>query len=99
VKLSLWVCGKFRPAKRGLTATSRRYISSIFDPGKAGELCVAGYLVQKGYWDDPAQTASVMKQHSHDKDDPETVWMHTGDVGIMDKNGYLRSAYRSSLLL
>ncbi|KDQ60182.1 hypothetical protein JAAARDRAFT_32562 [Jaapia argillacea MUCL 33604] len=55
--------------------------------GTPGEICVAGYLVQKGYWEDEDQTAAVMKKHDEDED---TVWMHTGDEGIMDEEGYLR---------
>ncbi|KAG8784900.1 hypothetical protein FRC12_018159 [Ceratobasidium sp. 428] len=55
--------------------------------GTAGELCVAGYLVQKSYWMNPEQTNAVMKQ---DKNDPNIVWMHTGDQAVMDREGYLR---------
>ncbi|TDL24641.1 acetyl-CoA synthetase-like protein [Rickenella mellea] len=59
--------------------------------GTPGEICVSGYLVQKGYWGDDEQTASVMKRHA---DDPSTVWMHTGDVGIMDEEGYVKVVSR-----
>jgi len=55
--------------------------------GKPGELCVSGYLVQKGYWGDEEQTRKAMKA---DPNGPSTVWMHTGDEGIMDEEGYLR---------
>jgi acyl-CoA synthetase (AMP-forming)/AMP-acid ligase II len=55
--------------------------------GKPGELCIAGYLVQKGYWEDAEQTQKVMRA---DPNDPSTVWMHTGDEGIMDEEGYLK---------
>lgn len=55
--------------------------------GKPGELCIAGYLVQKGYWEDEEQTQKAMRA---DPDDPSTVWMHTGDEGIMDEEGYLK---------
>ncbi|TFK41613.1 hypothetical protein BDQ12DRAFT_678249 [Crucibulum laeve] len=53
--------------------------------GTSGEVCVAGYLLQKGYWGDEAQTKAVMK-----KDEEGTLWMHTGDEGIMDEEGYLK---------
>ncbi|KAI0711385.1 acyl-CoA synthetase [Earliella scabrosa] len=53
--------------------------------GKPGELLVAGYPLQKGYWNDEEQTAQVMK-----RDAEGTLWMHTGDEGIMDDEGYLR---------
>ncbi|EIW55520.1 acyl-CoA synthetase [Trametes versicolor FP-101664 SS1] len=53
--------------------------------GTPGEILVAGYLLQKGYWGDPEQTAHVMQT-----DEKGTLWMHTGDEGIMDEEGYLR---------
>ncbi|KAI9065584.1 acyl-CoA synthetase [Trametes sanguinea] len=52
---------------------------------KPGEILVSGYLVQKGYWNDPEQTARVMQP-----DEEGRIWMHTGDEGIMDEEGYLR---------
>lgn len=54
--------------------------------GKPGELIVAGYPLQKGYWKDEEQTKCVMK-----RDAEGTLWMYTGDEGIMDEEGYLRS--------
>jgi len=60
--------------------------------GVPGELCVAGYLLQDGYWNDVKQTRQVMKTHP---DDPHTLWMHTGDTGILDEDGYLRIVGRS----
>ncbi|TFK91631.1 acyl-CoA synthetase [Polyporus arcularius HHB13444] len=53
--------------------------------GKPGELLVAGYPLQKGYWNDEEQTRRVMQ-----RDAEGTLWMHTGDEGIMDEEGYLR---------
>lgn len=38
------------------------------------------------YWGDEAQTKSVMHE-----DDDGVMWMHTGDEGIIDEEGYLRS--------
>ena len=38
------------------------------------------------YWEDEKRTSEVMK-----KDDEGTLWMYTGDEGIMDEEGYLRS--------
>ncbi len=50
-------------------------------PGKQGELCTRGYLVMKGYYKMPDETAKVI-----DKDG----WLHTGDLAIMDENGYCK---------
>ena len=57
--------------------------------GAPGELLTAGYPLQKGYWNDQEQTDRVMK-----RDAEGTLWMHTGDEGIMDEEGYLRSTLR-----
>ncbi len=46
-----------------------------------GELCVRGYNVMKGYWDDPEATAQVL-----DKDG----WLHTGDLASINANGPVR---------
>lgn len=53
--------------------------------GKTGEICTRGYMVMQGYWGDEDATSK-----SIDKDG----WMHTGDVGIFDENGYLSIAGR-----
>jgi len=50
-------------------------------PGKQGELCTRGYLVMKGYYKMPDETARAI-----DADN----WLHTGDLAIMDENGYCK---------
>jgi fatty-acyl-CoA synthase len=50
-------------------------------PGKQGELCTRGYLVMKGYYKMPEETAKAIDA---DK------WLHTGDLAIMDENGYCK---------
>ncbi|TNE58925.1 MAG: AMP-binding protein [Alphaproteobacteria bacterium] len=47
--------------------------------GESGELCTRGYSVMKGYWGDPERTADVLDQQN---------WMHTGDLAVLDEDGY-----------
>ncbi|MGX8909034.1 AMP-binding protein [Streptomyces netropsis] len=49
--------------------------------GEPGELCTRGYSVMLGYWNDPERTAEVVD---------EDRWMHTGDLAVMDEEGYVR---------
>ncbi|HBG20992.1 MAG TPA: AMP-binding protein [Desulfobulbaceae bacterium] len=49
--------------------------------GVQGELCTRGYHVMKGYYKMPEATANTI-----DKDN----WLHTGDLAIMDENGYCK---------
>ena len=44
-----------------------------------GELCVRGYNVMLGYWDDPGRTGEVIDRAG---------WMHTGDLAKLDADGY-----------
>src|SRR5690606_11758489 len=45
-----------------------------------GELCTRGYSVMLGYWNQPDKTAEVIDQ---------ARWMHTGDLAVMDEEGYV----------
>jgi fatty-acyl-CoA synthase len=47
--------------------------------GQRGELCTRGYSVMLGYWDEPEKTADVLDANG---------WMHTGDIAIIDTQGY-----------
>ena len=49
-----------------------------------GEICVAGELIMKGYFNDEEETACVMKKHADGK-----VWIHSGDLGYLDEDGFL----------
>jgi len=49
--------------------------------GTPGELCTRGYSVMIGYWNEPEKTAEVLRSGGG--------WMHTGDLAIMDAEGYL----------
>lgn len=48
--------------------------------GEPGELCTRGYSVMLGYWDDPEKTSEAIDS---------ARWMHTGDIGVMDVDGYV----------
>jgi fatty-acyl-CoA synthase len=48
--------------------------------GEPGELCTRGYSVMLGYWEQPDKTAEAIDA---------ARWMHTGDLGIMDDEGYV----------
>ena len=61
---------------------------AIVDPEKElivgfdepGELCTRGYSVMLGYWNDPERTAEAIDADG---------WMHTGDLAVMDAEGYV----------
>jgi fatty-acyl-CoA synthase len=48
--------------------------------GRAGELCTMGYSVMLGYWEQPDKSAEVLRDG----------WMHTGDIAVMDEDGYVQ---------
>ncbi|SMO60440.1 fatty-acyl-CoA synthase [Chryseobacterium rhizoplanae] len=48
--------------------------------GEHGELCTRGYSVMLKYWNDPENTKKVLD---------DARWMHTGDMAVMDKDGYI----------
>ncbi|VTR95595.1 amp-binding protein : AMP-dependent synthetase and ligase OS=Sphaerobacter thermophilus (strain DSM 20745 / S 6022) GN=Sthe_0360 PE=4 SV=1: AMP-binding: AMP-binding_C [Gemmata massiliana] len=53
---------------------------AIVPRGVPGEQCTRGYMVMLGYWEDPDATARAIDS---------TGWMHTGDLAIMDDEGYV----------
>ena len=57
---------------------------SPLPPGEVGEICTRGY-VMTGYFDLPAETAQALDQKG---------WLHTGDLGTLDQEGYIRIAGR-----
>jgi fatty-acyl-CoA synthase len=52
----------------------------IVPRGTSGELCTRGYSVMLGYWNDEAATRAAIDAAG---------WMHTGDLGTMDDEGYV----------
>ena len=51
--------------------------------GQEGELCVTGPTLMRGYLNDPEATSATLRQEG------ETTWLRTGDVGTMDADGYV----------
>ena len=49
--------------------------------GQPGEICCRGYSVMQGYWDEPGKTADTIDKSG---------WLHSGDLGSMDGEGYVR---------
>jgi fatty-acyl-CoA synthase len=54
--------------------------------GEPGELCTRGYSVMLGYWNDPERTAEAIDRGR---------FMHTGDLAVMDDDGYVNIVGRS----
>ncbi len=53
----------------------------VLPAGEPGEVCFRGWCITKGYFDDPEKTAEALD---------EQAWFHTGDLGVIGTDGYLR---------
>jgi long-chain acyl-CoA synthetase len=53
-------------------------------PNTEGEICVSGPTVMLGYIDDPEETAQALRAHGDGR-----IWLHTGDLGYMDNDGFV----------
>jgi len=60
--------------------------SDFLPQGQPGEVCIRGWCITKGYFDDPQKTAEAL-----DKDG----WFRTGDVGVIGSDGCLRLVGRT----
>ena len=58
-------------------------------PGEPGEVLVRGDSVMRGYWQDPDATAATLRGG----------WLHTGDIGVLDADGFLTLRDRSKDLI
>ncbi len=52
--------------------------------GEDGEICISGPTVMMGYLNNMEETLQTLQTHEDKK-----TWLHTGDVGCMDKDGYV----------
>jgi long-chain acyl-CoA synthetase len=62
--------------------------------GEAGELCISGPQVMKGYWQRPEESARVLRRDSDGR-----IWFHTGDVARIDEDGYTSIVQRKKDLI
>jgi long-chain acyl-CoA synthetase len=56
---------------------------NIVPVGTKGELCIGGYQLQAGYWNNSEKTNEVMV-----RDESGVLWLHTGDEAVFDERGY-----------
>ena len=50
-------------------------------PGENGEICIRGPQVMQSYWQRPKETSDVLSNDG---------WLHTGDIGFMDEDGFVQ---------
>lgn len=55
--------------------------------GEVGEICFAAPQLMVGFWNRPEETADVLREHA--EDGATRRWLHTGDLGYLDADGYL----------
>lgn len=54
------------------------------DPNLEGEICISGPSVMMCYIDNPEETAQTLRRHADGR-----IWLHTGDLGTMDPDGFV----------
>lgn len=62
--------------------------------GEEGEICICGPTVMKGYLNNAEETASTLRTHKDGN-----VWLHTGDLGYMDEDGFVYYKQRMKRLI
>ncbi|UDD55335.1 hypothetical protein AFCA_002967 [Aspergillus flavus] len=74
--------GKALPHVQAKVVDSQNH---ILPKGIRGELCISGYLLQKGYYKNEEKTAEALV-----RDENGVIWIHTGDEASIDEKGYCR---------
>ena len=64
------------------------------NPGEEGEICVEGPAVMMGYLDEPEETAKTIRKHTDGRS-----WLHTGDIGSMDQDGFFYFKLREKRMI
>ena len=54
------------------------------EPNNEGEICLSGPTVMMGYMDNPEETMQTLRHHGDGR-----IWLHTGDLGHMDQDGFV----------
>ncbi len=62
--------------------------------GEDGEICVTGPTLMKGYYKNEIETANALQKHADGK-----TWLHTGDIGCVDEDGYVYYRQRHSRMI
>lgn len=62
--------------------------------GDEGEICICGPTVMKGYLNNAEETASTLRRH-----EDGNLWLHTGDLGYMDEDGFVYYKQRMKRLI
>ena len=81
---------RYKPGSVGIPCVAT--IIGIFDPetgeelgyNTPGEVCITGDTMMKGYYNNEAETKHVMRKHADGK-----VWIHSGDIGTIDEDGFV----------
>lgn len=62
--------------------------------GTMGEICICGPTIMQGYMDNPKETAQTLQLHEDGH-----LWLHTGDLGTMDEEGFVYFKQRMKRLI
>jgi Acyl-CoA synthetases (AMP-forming)/AMP-acid ligases II len=84
------VCGTIGKAVEGVEVKIVGEDRRTLPPGEIGEMAVRGFGVMKGYYQMPEETRKVLDEEG---------WFYTGDLGMMDEEGYIRYMGRKKELI